>query len=98
MASMIQYPFRATPEELEDIKHRAHERGLSVNAYMRRQMKLDRDERDKAVRESIARTYARLADSPEFDALDEQLAALPRPASAELGFDPQAVGDETAAA
>jgi hypothetical protein len=92
-----QIPFRAPEEELDRIRRRARERGLSVNEYMRRQLLDDRDDRDTAVRNSIGRTYARLAQSPEFDALDEQLAALPRPASADLGFDPEAV-DETAAA
>jgi hypothetical protein len=94
-----QFPFRAPQEEMEELKRRAHARGLSVNAYMRQQLALDRDETDSMVRSAIVRTYARTAFSPELDDLDAQLAAVPRPTSAELGFDPDtAADDDTAAA
>ena len=87
-AKMVQIPFRAPEDEVNALRERAHARGLSVNAYMRRELALDRDETAQRVKAAIARSYAHLAGDPDIEALDRALAAVPRPAPAELGFDP----------
>jgi hypothetical protein len=92
-AKMVQVPFRAPENEIDSIRERAHARGMSMNAYMRRQLDIDQDATAQALKAAIARSYAHLAGSAEFDALDRSLAAVPRPAPAELGFDPATAVD-----
>jgi hypothetical protein len=89
-SNVVSITYRATQQDAEELRRRAAARGLSVQAYMDRQLALDRDEVEQRLRAVIATGYARIQHDPEFDALDAELAARPRSLPSELGFNPEA--------
>ncbi|WP_419993892.1 hypothetical protein [Streptomyces boninensis] len=84
MANLI---LRLTEEEHNEIRRRAAALGMTLQAYGRSQLALDRDETREAFlaafRDSLQRWKG------EFDDLNDELAARPRSTSKEMGFDPE---------
>lgn len=87
----VSIPYRTSRAKADELKRRAASLGYtSVQAYMDRALALDPDALQQRIREATLAGYARTHGSASFDLLDEQLAAVPRSAPSELGFDPAA--------
>jgi hypothetical protein len=85
------FPLRFdTPDQKRQAMTDAALHGMSLNAYVLSRLGFDKDPIAIKARAGALAVSERLADSPEFDDLDAQFAAMPRTRSAELGFDPAA--------
>jgi plasmid stability protein len=93
---MAQLNTRLTDEELATVRRRAAEHGMSIQTYVRSALALDRDQVQAAARAAYQTSLVRTANSPEFDELDAELAARPRPTAAALGYDPDTVTQDAA--
>jgi hypothetical protein len=93
---MAQLNTRLTDEELALVRRRATERGMTMQTYVRTALALDRDQVQATARAAYQASLARTASSTDFDDLDAELAARPRPTAAQLGFDLDAAAQEAA--
>lgn len=85
MANLI---IRLSEQEHDEIRRRAAAQGMSIQAYGRAQLALDRDETREAFLAAFRASLQRWEGT--FAELDTELAQRPRSTSSELGFDPTA--------